>query len=157
MEIRVLCLGNELLADDAIGVQIGRQLSALRLPNVNVVISALSGLHLFDEICGEFATLIIVDSIRTGEAELGTVHRLSLAEIGHTAGTSPHSSGLPELVAIAQALHLPMPKIHILAVEVGDCTTLGGPVSRDVESAMPAILEQVRMEIAQCTTEVEHV
>lgn len=152
MAVRVLCLGNELLADDAVGVHVARELKLLSLPEVEVVTSALSGLHLLDEVSCDVEQLVIVDSIQTCAAQPGTVHHLHVGELGRTSAASPHAIGLPETLAIANALHLHVPQIYVLAVEVQDCTTVGAPLSPEVESALPAIVNEIRTVVLAART-----
>jgi hydrogenase maturation protease len=50
LSTRVLCLGNDLLADDAFGPVVARTLKELYLPGVEVVESPASGLHLLEHV-----------------------------------------------------------------------------------------------------------
>lgn len=153
MNVRVLCLGNDLLADDGVGPEIGRRLKALELSYVEVMITQLSGLHLLDIISEECKQLIIIDTIITGTAPAGTVHVLEAADMRRSNVRAPHSSGLPEVLAIARALRLPVPHTRVFAVEASDCSTIGGPISQSLQQAIPEVVERVRREIEMCFEE----
>jgi len=63
---RVLCIGNELASDDAVGVRVGRVLARLRLPDaISIVIRPQVGLELLDDL-EDVDELLIVDAMRTG-------------------------------------------------------------------------------------------
>lgn len=145
--VRVLCLGNELLADDAFGLVVADKLRTL--PGApQVVVSSLSGLALMDEFTN-VSCLVIIDSIQTGSNPPGTLHIWQEGELEAPAGPSPHYFGVFETLKLARQLRLPTPEhVIILAVEAADCTTLGGPMHPAVLAAVPKVVDQVR-EIAQ--------
>jgi len=145
--LRVLCLGNELLADDAFGFVVAEKLRALP-EALQVVESSLSGLALIDELTNA-SCLLVIDSVQTGNGPPGTIHICQEDEWETPAGPSPHYFGIFETLRLARKLRLPAPeKVMILAVETADCTTLGGSIHPAVLAAVPKVVQQVR-EIAQ--------
>ena len=71
--IRILCLGNELVSDDGVGIRVGRVLAQLPLPaGVTVEFQLGIGLELMDSL-RPAEELIIVDAAQTG-APPGTCH-----------------------------------------------------------------------------------
>src|ERR1035438_4978409 len=68
---RVLGLGNDILADDALGLLVARQVAARFGNQVEVVSSSQTGFHVMDELLG-VSRLLVVDCIRTGAARPGT-------------------------------------------------------------------------------------
>src|ERR1035438_922772 len=68
--IRLLGLGNDILADDALGILVARQAEARFGGQVDVVSSSQAGFHVMDQLLG-VSRLVVVDSIQTGTAKPG--------------------------------------------------------------------------------------
>ena len=138
--IRVLGLGNDLLADDALGVLAARELR-LRLDRaIDVVDTIETGFGLMDHLLG-CDRMIVIDAIRTGEHPPGTVLTLEEGDVQGVPGSSPHYVGLFETLAAGRALRLDVPaQLVILAVEVDDCTTVGGKMHPAVGRAVDEVV-----------------
>jgi hydrogenase maturation protease len=140
--IRILCLGNELLADDAFG-QVAAEELQRRFPQTDVVFSTDSGFHLIDYL-SEIQLLIVVDTILTGSVAPGTLYVLRSSDIKSTFGPSPHYVGLLETIQLARELLLNVPEeVILLAVEAADCLTLGGEMHDAVKSAVGLVADLV--------------
>ncbi len=136
--MRFLCLGNRLLADDALGEAVWRGLQ----PVQPAVYTEESGFNLLDYLTGP-DELVIVDTIETGTAPPGTIHVFREREIGPATVASPHALGLFETLALARELGLETPRqTTVIAVEAADCSTVGGPMHPAVEAAVPRVVEQ---------------
>jgi hydrogenase maturation protease len=145
----VLGLGNDLAADDAIGVLAVRALRGELDGQAEVAESSASGLALIEVLAG-YDRAVIVDSIRTGHHAPGTIVEMALAEVGRVVAPSLHHAGLAELAAVAGRLGLRFPaETRVLAVEVVDPYTLGAGLSPPVEAALPALLDRVRTLLAR--------
>jgi hydrogenase maturation protease len=168
--VRVLCLGNDLIADDALGIAAARRLcdrlavlgtaspgapafdpaasmQTFRHPRagvVEVVETALTGMYLLEAIVGA-SRLIVVDSVVTGSAQPGTVEVLGEEDFaGAPAGGSPHYIGLFEALDLARGLGLDVPdEVVIVAVEAGDYFTVGGAMTAAVGEAVPVVVDRV--------------
>jgi len=140
---RVLCLGNDILADDALGLEVAAALRD-RLPDtVEVVSSMESGFRLLDHAL-DVPTLVVVDTIETREATPGTVHILREVDLRHVPGSSPHYLGLLEVLEVGRRLHEPVADdVTIVAVEAADCRTVGGPMHPAVRSAIPEVVQRI--------------
>ncbi len=165
---RVLCLGNELIADDGVGPVAARALgerlalAAVADPvevvadpavtvhsyelqgvgRVELVETALTGMYLLDVVVGA-SRLIIVDSVVTGKADPGTVLVLREQDLDGPRGTSPHYIGILETLELARALRLDVPdEVVILAVEAGDYWTVGGSMTDGVGASVPMVVER---------------
>jgi hydrogenase maturation protease len=139
----VLCLGNELLADDAIGIRASEVLGKRLGRDVTVVASSQSGLALLELLEG-YDRAIIVDAIKTGRCPVGQINRLSPRDLRNTYAPSPHYAGLPEMFAIAECLALRFPsQVDLVAIEVGDVQTVGGDVSEDVAASLDNLIGEV--------------
>ena len=153
MRTLVLGLGNELAADDAVGLLVARAVREQAADAVDVVESSASGMALI-EIFARYDRAIVVDSIRTGRNPPGTITELGLEQIGRVAAPSLHQAGLPEMAAVAERLGLGFPsEIRVLAVEVLDPFTLGGAVSTAVGAAVDELARRVRARVEQWTSE----
>jgi hydrogenase maturation protease len=145
MRILVLGLGNDILADDAVGLlaaQVVRK-ELLGLPDVAVEETSLHGMALLDIFIG-YQKAILLDAIQTGVHPAGTILELDPARLGRVTSPSPHFAGLPEMVATAQQLALDFPaEFRILAVEIADARTIGGAMTPEVMSAIPELARRV--------------
>jgi hydrogenase maturation protease len=134
--VRLLGLGNEILADDAFGLRVAEEVVRRYGPALEVVCSSSAGLHLLDDVLGA-QRLVVVDTIMTGETAPGTIRVFRDDQVQLTFGASPHASGLFDVLAKARRLVLPVPDdVTIVAVEAADCTTVGGPMHPEVERAI---------------------
>jgi hydrogenase maturation protease len=139
---RVLCLGNELLADDALGSVVAEQLRRRR-PTTDVVFTTETGLALIDYL-QPCAVQVVVDTVRTGHAEPGTIFVMHEQDLATVPGDAPHYVGLFETLAVARELDMPVPdELVIVAVEPADCTTIGGAMGAAVRAALPVVIEHV--------------
>ena len=140
---RLLCLGNDVLADDAMGLRVAETLRG-RLPaSVDVVSSMESGLRLLDHLVG-VPRVIVIDAVETGAAPPGTIFVLREEDISYSPGPSGHYMGLFETLALGKKLDMPVAHdVLIIAVEAGDCRTLGGKMTPAVERAIPEVARRI--------------
>jgi len=144
LTLRVLCLGNELLGDDALGCVVADQLRQFASPHVDICCTAESGLHLLDRTLG-VRRLVVVDTVQTGNAPAGTIYQFLGSELPRVHGAAPHYLGLCEALALARKLGLPVAEeVIILAVEAVDCLTLGAAMSPQVSSTVPQLVNMIR-------------
>ena len=143
--VRVLGLGNEILADDAFGIVVAREVERRCGDRAEVVASSEAGFHLLDRLIG-VDRLVVVDTILTGAAEPGTLRTWTADVPRSVPNLSPHFTGIFEVLALAGELNLhPAREVTILAVEAADCFTVGGAMHPDVRAAIPEAVNQ-------CTT-----
>ncbi|MGC9971184.1 MAG: hydrogenase maturation protease [Bryobacteraceae bacterium] len=147
--VRVLGLGNEILADDALGILAARELAKLFSPDqVEVVESSESGLHLLDHVTN-VRRLVVIDTVQTGHAAPGTIFEVREQDVRAAPGTAAHGTGLFDALALARKLGFDVAQeVTILAVEAADCLTLGGPMHPAVAAALPQVMEQAKALIA---------
>jgi hydrogenase maturation protease len=142
--LRVLCLGNELLGDDALGCVVADRLRQFASPGVDICCTPESGLHLLDRALG-VRRLVVIDTVQTGNAPPGTIYQFRDTELPRVHGASPHYMGLCDALALARKLGLPVAEeVTILAVEALDCLTLGAAMSPEVSSTVPGLVNMVR-------------
>ncbi len=142
--VRLLCLGNDLMADDAVGHLAAHELRRFVSDEVEVVESSLTGLDLLDLIL-DARRLVVIDAIVTERAEPGTVHFLTEDDVESAHGASPHYTGLFEALTLGRGLHLAVAdEVVLVAVEAADVTTVGGAVDPAVQAALPEVLRLVK-------------
>ncbi len=144
-QLLLLGLGNDILTDDSIGLRVVRRLERelSGSPRIDVRETSEMGLALLDFITG-YSTVVIVDSIQTGQAAPGFVHQLDPASLKQLTGRTPHFLGVGETLALGNELGLEMPRhLKILAIEVQDPLTVGTSLTPALEAALPAIVQRV--------------
>ncbi|HYW45354.1 MAG TPA: hydrogenase maturation protease [Bryobacteraceae bacterium] len=142
-EIRLLGLGNEILADDAFGILVAQEVQRIFPREIEVVCSSSAGFALLDDMVGA-RRLLVVDTIVTGRAKPGTIRVFTAEGMRTPPAAAPHLLGLFEVLAAGRQLCQDMPEeAVVIAVEASDCTTVGGPMHPDVEAAIPAVVELV--------------
>jgi len=102
MKTLILGLGNPILTDDGVGIRIAKEISK-KCKNIAVVQASAAGFRIIDEIIG-YDKLIIVDSIKTGKAKPGTLHKFSITDfekILHL--SSPHDISLFEAFEVVKS------------------------------------------------------
>ena len=155
--VRLLGLGNEILADDAFGILAAREVARRFQGEIEVVQSSSAGYDLMDHLLGA-RRLLVVDTIVTGRARPGAISVFTADRVQPAPGGSPHFLGLFEVLAVGRKLHLDVPKeIIVIAVEASDCITVGGPIHPDVQSAIPEVVELVGQFLANGTLEIPEV
>ncbi len=115
---RIVCVGNSLVAGDAIGIHVLEELRTRSLDaDVHLVEGRLGGLDLLPcfEGCGR---VVLVDRV-VGFGRPGEVVRLEAGDLG-AFGTSPelHSGGLLYLLKALPFLGIkPLPDIYLIGIE----------------------------------------
>jgi hydrogenase maturation protease len=146
MTTRILCLGNELVRDDGVGIRIGRILMALPLPtDVRVELAPQLGFDLLD-VVAEAGHVVLVDAMSTGRTPGTCVTLEGRAIERYSAGASAsHTIGIAELMDLAHRLapSRPPASLHFVGVEGVSFTDYGTELSPQVEAAIPAAVEAV--------------
>ena len=147
MKILVLGLGNDLLADDGVGLEAARRLRDAMPPDVDVIESPLSGIALLETFIG-YDRAVVIDAVKTGSDPVGTLRTWSPKDLDTLLAPSPHYTGLPELLALARALELDYPsEIKIFSMEVEDPCTIGGLFTPAVQNRIGALVDMVQDQV----------
>jgi len=142
--IVVLGLGNDILADDAVGLVAARLLRGHYPEQIEVLEAAESGLGLLDFLEGRTHALLL-DAILTGRHPAGTVLEFSGEDFRAPTGSSSHYAGVPEVLRLAECLAMPVPtELRILAMEVEDPYQIREGLSVVVKRALPGYVERAR-------------
>jgi len=136
-EILLLCLGNDILKDDGVGLFAGREVKKKFNGKIDFVESAESGLALLDYLIG-YKRVLILDSIKREDREPGRIVEMRVEELEVSSSPSPHYVGLPMSLQIGKRLGFPLPEeIRILAMEVEDPYTLEEGLTEKVSLSFP--------------------
>ena len=143
---RVLCLGNDLICDDGVGIRIGHILSSLPLPDhVGVELAPHLGFDLLDVVAG-VERVVLVDAMCTGGAPGTCVTLEGRAIERYSAGSSiSHTIGIAELMDLANRLspERAPATLHFVGIEGARFTEYGDQLSPEVEAAIPKAVAAV--------------
>lgn len=151
MKTLVLGLGNPILTDDGVGIQIVREVAACcHRGNVAFAETSLGGLRLLDILSG-FDRVIMVDAIQTPGGEPGDLYRLTPYDLPRSRHSgSTHDLSLTEALALGRSLGKPLPAdeaIVIVGVEVQDALSFGERCTPMVSAAIPSAVDLVLTEL----------
>jgi len=142
MTLVIVGLGNDLLGDDAIGLEAARALRAEPGRIGEVRESAQSGLYLMEALEG-FDDAILLDSM-VG-ARPGRIREFDAEKLQPQRVASAHFAGLPEMLVIARRAGVKMPKrLHVIAVEVPNTQRLGARPRMRVLEALPQVVKRAK-------------
>ncbi len=143
----IICIGNDLVADDGIGPAVYQELSGRTLSEgIRLRLLGLGGMSLLGEFAGE-DLLIVVDAVQFGAAP-GTIHILDWTELPQGgAHVSCHGIGVREAVEISRSLYPEKTpaRVYLVGIE-GKCfdrlgVGLSAEVAANIESAADRIIE----------------
>ena len=146
----VLGLGNLLLTDDAVGLELLARLESdwfegAADPNVEFVDGGTQGLALLGVMSGRRG-LLVLDAVALGE-EPGTVHAMTGEQVLTMHFTRPdtaHEGGAGQLLALASLSGDLAPHVRVVGVEP-DRVATGLGLSEAVRSALPAAVARARL------------
>lgn len=142
----ILGIGNPILTDDGVGIQIARKLKEAR-PGLEIEESNEAAIVLLDYLVG-YEKLIIVDSIRTGHGRPGELYKLALEDFKTSADcTSSHGIDIATAFEVGRTLGCNMPTaVSIYAVEVMDNENFSEQCTAEVEKEIPSIVTRIIQE-----------
>ncbi len=140
----VLGMGNPILGDDGVGIEVARRIRGKVGGSVDVVEVSASGLQLLDVICG-YEDLIIVDSIQTEDGKVGELHRLDRSDFSPMVRPSlRHQMNLATVLELGRRLQMEVPqRVAIYAIETEEATDFREGCTPAVEKAIPEAVEAI--------------
>ena len=143
----LIYLGNPIIKNDCIGIMIGRRLERDLDSQRNIDICEFVGspLDLVTHFEG-YQKVILVDSIMTGDLDIGTVVLFKEDEILDHAGNfhSLHGINLPEALALSKRLGMAMPsRILLIGIEIGDADEFGETLYEELHEKLEDIYQNV--------------
>lgn len=142
----VIGVGNPMRGDDGIGPAAIAHLERSDLAGSDLVVLDGEPARLI-ETWSDRHRVIVIDAARSGAAA-GSIHRI---EVGvdplptWAAGSSSHSAGIVEAVALGRALERLPPQLIVFGVEAGD-VSLGDGLSDELKAVLPTLVERVLAE-----------
>jgi hydrogenase maturation protease len=138
----ILGLGNVLMSDEGIGVEVVNRIDKEKLPeSVDVLDGGTGGfhlLHLFDE----YDRFIIIDAaITTGEAGKISVIQPKFSKDFPKTLTS-HDIGLRDLMQTAELLH-DLPEIQLIIITIHDFRNVKMELTPEIEACIPKVHEKI--------------
>jgi len=147
--VLVIGIGNEFRGDDAVGLVVARRLRAHAGPGLEAREASGEATELMRLWEGR-SRVVVVDAMRSGRPP-GTIARFDARERWHdTAGgrfASSHALGLPEAVALANALDALPGSLVVLGVE-GGAFDAGAPMTPAVQAAAGQVVASVLADLA---------
>jgi hydrogenase maturation protease len=149
--VLVLGLGNDLLTDDGIGLEVVRHVRDCLRPGEPIAIEETveMGVALLDFMAG-YPAVVLVDAVQTGRMPAGFVHELAAEQLSLLPGVSPHFLGVGEVLALGRVLGYDMPeRVEIFAIEVADPFTLGTRMTEALEAVVEPVAQRVLVRARQ--------
>lgn len=155
MRTVVIGLGNPILTDDSVGIQVvhdlGRRLLVAGIGPQDVALKKAftGGLGLMDAMVG-YDRAIIVDAMFTGNCPPGSVRTFAdPAELCTRNTHSTHSASLDVALEAGREIGLDLPEnIRVVGIEALDVETFGQGLTAPVAAAVPAAMDAVLRELA---------
>jgi hydrogenase maturation protease len=144
----IICIGNDLVADDGVGHAVFHGLALRELPgSVRLRLSGLGGMAILEEFEGE-ELLLVVDAVQFGSRP-GTVHLLSWEDLPQSSShVSCHGIGIREAIEVSRKLYPEKTpdKVFLVGIEGRCFDQLGQGLSVEVAASVePAIQKIVEM------------
>ena len=142
----IVCIGNDLAADDGVGHAIFERLTSEDLPTgTRTRLLGVGGMALLDELDGE-DLLVVVDAVQLGY-EPGTIHILDWNQLPPVTlrPVSGHGIGIREAIGVAQRLfpEKTPQQVYLVGIE-GKCfDQLGAGLSPEVADAVDIAVSKV--------------
>jgi hydrogenase maturation protease len=149
--IVVVGLGNPVLTDDAVGLQVAEVL-AERLAGtaVDVIQASWGGMRFIDLLAG-YDRAVVVDAIEWKRGPPGSIYRLTSEEaIPTLRAVSFHDMSMGSALALGRALDIPLPvEVVFFAVEALETRTFGELLTPAVAVAVPEVVRRVEAQLMQ--------
>ena len=150
MKTIILGVGNPILCDDGVGIHVAKQLKQhINDPNVTIDEALTGGMNLLDLLLG-YDKAILIDAVKTKNAEHGEVKRFSLNDISSVHSCNPHDVSLVEALKLAEKLgekRIPHEIIIIGILLKETPCEFGEQLSSKIAAAVPKAVEMTLSEL----------
>ena len=146
MRTLVIGLGNPLVSDDSIGLQVVAELRRrlANRPDIEVAEDYWGGLRLMEQLIG-YDRAVVIDAICTGAAP-GTIHRLGPGDMSTQRSASAHDVNFATALAFGRQAGAALPpneQILLVGIEAEDILTFSEQLTPAVAEALPLAVEVV--------------
>ena len=150
MKTIILGVGNPILGDDGVGNHIVNRLKEkITDPNITIDEAITGGMNLLDLIIG-YEKAIIVDAVKSENANTGEVKRIPLGDFNTMHSCNPHDVSLVEAIKMAEKLgekHIPKEIIIIGVMMKQIPCEFGEKLSKNIAAAVPKAVDMTLDEI----------
>lgn len=150
MKTIILGVGNPILCDDGVGIHVAKQLKQhINDPDVTIDEVLTGGMNLLDLLLG-YDKAILIDAVKTKNAEHGEVKRFSLTDISPIHSCNPHDVSLVEALKLAEKLgenRIPREIIIIGILLKETPCEFGENLSEKIAMTVPRAIEMTLNEI----------
>jgi hydrogenase maturation protease len=143
--ILILGIGNEILTDDGIGPKLVNEIDRGRFPSdVSFQNATLGGLELLD-VMRDFRKVIIIDAIKTGQYQPGSIHYYTPDDFKETLHLSNlHDINFLTALELGRQTGMQIPEsIQIIAIEIVEDRVFSSSFSPAIAEQYPTILCKV--------------
>jgi hydrogenase maturation protease len=145
----VLALGNDLMGDDAAGLEAARELKKEFGNEIDIFEVASAGFMLLDVMEG-YEKVLLLDTVLSSNGTRGNVRELTKEDLSKKFTNSPHYVGLPELIELAGRLDINFPKtIKALVMEINESGIIRFGLNPDIQEKIPVLVKQASAIINQ--------
>jgi len=146
-ECVVVGIGNPLMGDDGLGIEVAKAVRKLDLgPRVLVLERQTMDISVLDSAKGA-SKLVIVDAVKSGRPPGSVVKFIAGAPRSPVLRVPlSHEQNLHDILALARKTGMRIPATVVVGVEPADCTP-GTGLSAEVTGALPHVLEEVKGEV----------
>jgi hydrogenase maturation protease len=142
----IVGIGNPVLSDDSVGLQVVQRL-ATRLPAGSEVATTelcAGGIRLMEAMAG-YDRAVIVDAIVTKNGKPGAVYELDPGSVLQSRNTcSTHNGSLAEALELGRMAGLSLPgDIRIWAIEAEDVNTFSEKLTESVQCAAATVIDGI--------------
>ena len=150
MKTIILGVGNPILRDDGVGIHVVQELKQhINDPNVIIDEALTGGMNLVDLILG-YDKAILIDAVKTKNAQTGEVKRISLSDFSSAHSCNPHDVSLLGALQMAEKLgedRIPR-EIIVIGILMNEMPCeFGERLSEKVAAAVPKAVEMILSEL----------
>ncbi|MFC1899893.1 hydrogenase maturation protease [Chloroflexota bacterium] len=143
MKTLILGIGNPILCDDAVGIEIARKIKEEK-EELEIIETSEAGIALLDFVV-DYEKLIIIDSIKIENGKPGELYKITLDDLKPAQDfSSSHGIGIATAFALGKKMKYNMPReTSIYAVHVEDNTNFSEECTDNIKRRIPSIVQQI--------------
>ena len=154
MKTLILALGNPILSDDGVALEVADRLTeslhSVEGTQYDIIKSSAATMDIIPKLAG-YDRLVVLDAIQLGSAPIGTVHRFSLADLASTVHiSSPHDINFATAFQMAKKWGYHIPEdIRIYGIEVKELSRFSQGCTPQITEKLHDIVEHILRDLAE--------